>query len=116
MTIVADDELTATFTALAAPTRRAILGRLATADATVNELAAPFDMSLQAVSKHIKVLERAGLVTRGRSAQFRPCHLEPVPLERVAGWVEEHRRLWTGRFDRLEQHLIDLQQAPKERS
>ena len=116
MTTATDDALTATFTALADPTRRAILGRLASADATVNELAAPFAISVQAVSKHLKVLERAGLITRGRSAQFRPCHFQAAPLERAGGWIEEHRQVWTERFDQLEQHLVELQRTNKERA
>ena len=107
-----DDPLSATFAALADPTRRAILARLATGETSVNELAQPFDMSLQAVSKHLKVLERAGLITRGRDAQFRPCRLEAAPLDRAAGWIDEHRRAWEERFDRLGRHLSDLRQPP----
>ncbi len=109
-----DDELSITFAALADPTRRAILARLATGDATVNELAEPFDISLQAVSKHLKVLEKAGLITRGRDAQYRPCHLEAERLEPAIGWIERHRKVWKDRFDQLEQHLRDLQQLPND--
>jgi DNA-binding transcriptional ArsR family regulator len=103
------DTLSTTFAALADPTRRAILARLATGEATVNELAAPFAMSLQAVSKHLKVLEHAGLISRGRNAQYRPCRLESEPLDGAIEWIERHRQIWTERFDRLEQHLRDIQ-------
>ena len=106
---LSDDELDATFAALADPTRRAILARLAAGDATVNELAEPFDLSLPAISKHLKVLERSGLISRGRRAQFRPCHLEPEALDGAVDWIDRNRRVWTERFDRLEQHLRDLQ-------
>jgi DNA-binding transcriptional ArsR family regulator len=99
------DQLTSTFSALADPTRRAILTRLASGEATVNELAAPFPISLQAVSKHLKVLERAGLITRGRSAQLRPSRLQAAPLEEAAGWLEEYRAFWQGGFDRLDARL-----------
>ena len=109
------DYLSLTFSALADPTRRALLARLVRGEASVKALAKPFKISLPGISKHLKVLERAGLITRGRSAQFRPCHLETAPLEQVAGWVEEHRRVWSERFDQLEQHLIDLQRTTKER-
>jgi DNA-binding transcriptional ArsR family regulator len=105
-----DDDLSSTFAALADPTRRAILARLAAGEATVNELAEPFPISLQAVSKHLKVLERAGLITRGRDAQWRPCRLEPAPLETANQWIERHRAVWEARFDRLDAHLRDLQQ------
>jgi DNA-binding transcriptional ArsR family regulator len=108
---LSDEELDAAFAALADPTRRAILARLATGDATVNELAEPFALSLPAVSKHLKVLERSGLISRGRRAQFRPCHLEPAALDGAVGWIERNRQVWTDRFDRLEQHLRDLQAA-----
>jgi DNA-binding transcriptional ArsR family regulator len=105
-----DDELlTATFAALADPTRRAILARLAQGEATVNELAEPFPMSVQAVSKHLKVLERAGLITRGRDAQWRPCRLEPAGLDGAADWLAGQRETWSGRLDRLEQHLRTMQ-------
>ncbi|MDX6646548.1 MAG: hypothetical protein QOK40_2275 [Miltoncostaeaceae bacterium] len=99
------DELSNTFAALADPTRRAILGRLAEGEATVGELAAPFPISAQAVSKHLKVLERAGLITRGRTAQLRPSRLSPAPLEGAADWLEKYRRFWEGSFDRLEARL-----------
>lgn len=105
---VVEDELTTTFTALADPTRRAILRRLALGDATVGELAAPFALTQQAVSKHLKVLERAGLVSRLRVAQARPCHLEMQNLAPAMDWITEQRRVWQQRHDRLEQHLADL--------
>jgi DNA-binding transcriptional ArsR family regulator len=105
----APDRLDATFAALADPTRRAILARLATGEASVMELAAPFDMSQPAVSKHLKVLERAGLITRGRTAQLRPSRLEGAPLREVAAWLEQYRELWEGRLDRLAVHLRDIQ-------
>src|SRR5947208_5906676 len=103
------DQLSATFAALADPTRRAILARLAGGDATVNELAEPFDLSLPAISKHLKVLERSGLISRGRRAQFRPCHLEPQALDVAVDWIDRNRQVWTERFDQLERHLHDLQ-------
>ena len=106
---MADDELSVTFAALADPTRRAILARLATGEATVNELAEPFDMSLQAVSKHLKVLEHAGLISRGRNAQYRPCRLEAEHLDTAVEWIERNKQVWKNRFDRLEQHLRDIQ-------
>jgi DNA-binding transcriptional ArsR family regulator len=96
-----EQQLDTTFAALADSTRRAILARLATGEATVNELAQPFSISLQAVSKHLKVLERAGLITRGRDAQWRPCRLEPAPLEDASAWIEENRQAWEGRLDAL---------------
>ena len=102
---MANDPLSLTFAALADPTRRTILVRLAEGEATVNELAEPFDVSLQAVSKHLKVLEAAGLISRGRDAQFRPCHFEPAPLEAATDWIVRNRQIWTERFDQLEQHL-----------
>ena len=102
---MATDQLSSTFAALADPTRRAILERLADGDATVNELAEPFPISVQAVSKHLKVLERAGLITRGRSAQLRPSRLEGAPLGEAAEWLEEYRRFWQGSFDRLDERL-----------
>jgi DNA-binding transcriptional ArsR family regulator len=104
----APDPLSVTLSALADPTRRAILARLAQGEATVGELAAPFDISLPAVSRHLKVLEGAGLITRGREAQWRPCRLEAAPLRQVAGWVEPYRRFWEGSFDRMEAYLADL--------
>jgi DNA-binding transcriptional ArsR family regulator len=112
---VADDRLDATFTALADPTRRAIVARLARGDATVNELAAPFDMTLPGISKHLKVLERCGLISRSRHAQFRPCHLEGEVLDAALGWIAENRRVWVERFDKLDEHLRDLRRAPTQR-
>jgi DNA-binding transcriptional ArsR family regulator len=106
------DQLDAAFTALADPTRRAIVTRLAQSDATVNELAAPFDMTLPAISKHLKVLERCGLISRTRRAQFRPCHLEQQALDAAMSWIEEKRRIWAQRFDKLDAHLRDIQRAP----
>ena len=102
---MAVDELSGTFSALADPTRRAILDRLAEGEATVNELAAPFPISVQAVSKHLKVLERAGLITRGRTAQLRPARLEGAPLAEAVAWLERYRRFWEAGFDRLEARL-----------
>jgi DNA-binding transcriptional ArsR family regulator len=102
---MAVDELTTTFAALADPTRRAILTRLAEGEATVNELAEPFPISVQAVSKHLKVLERAGLITRGRSAQLRPSRLQGAPLKDAADWLETYSRFWQGSFDRLDERL-----------
>ncbi|ADJ44292.1 ArsR family transcriptional regulator [Amycolatopsis mediterranei S699] len=106
------DTLSRTFSALADPTRRAILARLSAGEATVNELAEPFPMSLPAVSRHLKVLEEAGLITRGRTRQWRPCRLEAKPLEGVADWVATYRRFWDGGFDRLEEHLRTLTGGP----
>jgi len=100
--------LDAAFAALADPTRRAILSILAEGDATVSELAAPFSMSLPAVSKHLKVLEASGLISRTRNAQFRPCHLERAALDGVGDWIDEHRRVWDERLDKLDQHLQKL--------
>ena len=102
------DQLSTTFAALADPTRRAILARLATGDRSVTELAEPFEMSLPAVSKHLGVLERAGLIVRGREAQFRPCRLDAGPLKEVAEWTERYRALWEGRLDRLDTYLKQL--------
>ena len=99
------DQLSDTFAALADPTRRAILTRLARGEATVNELAAPFPVSVQAVSKHLKVLERAGLITREKAAQTRPCRLRATPLGHATHWLEDYRAFWDARFDRLEEHL-----------
>jgi DNA-binding transcriptional ArsR family regulator len=113
MTMTAPDaDLDATFAALADPTRRAILARLANGDATVNELAAPFRMSLPAISKHLKVLERSGLISRTRRAQFRPCHLEARALDQATDWIEQNRLLWAQRFDQLDEHLRTLQADP----
>jgi DNA-binding transcriptional ArsR family regulator len=110
-----EDQLSATFAALADPTRRAILSRLAhTGEATVNELAEPFDISLQAISKHLKVLERAGLITRGRDAQFRPCRLQLAPLQSAAAWIDTHKQLWEDRFDRFGQQLRRMQREGTE--
>jgi DNA-binding transcriptional ArsR family regulator len=103
------DRLSTTFAALADPTRRAILARLCTGSASVTELAEPFAMSLPAVSKHLKVLERAGLVARGRAAQWRPCRLEAGPLRDAADWLEHYRRFWEESFDRLDDYLRELQ-------
>ena len=103
------DLLDRTFAALADPTRRAIVARLADGEATVSELAAPFDMSLPAVSKHLKVLERAGLITRGRRAQWRPCRLEPDALKDASDWLEEYRQRWEERLGRLDEYLRELQ-------
>jgi DNA-binding transcriptional ArsR family regulator len=102
---MAVDQLSDTFSALADPTRRAILGRLAEGEATVNELAGPFPITVQAVSKHLKVLERAGLITRGRTAQLRPSRLQGAPLKDAVAWLESYRRFWDGSFDRLEARL-----------
>jgi len=102
---MAVDQLNNTFSALADPTRRAILGRLAEGEATVNELADPFPITVQAVSKHLKVLERAGLITRGRTAQLRPSRLQGAPLKDAVNWLESYRRFWDGSFDRLEARL-----------
>jgi DNA-binding transcriptional ArsR family regulator len=105
---VIEDELSLVFSALADPTRRAILERLATGDATVNQLAEPFAMTQQAVSKHLKVLERARLISRTRTAQSRPCVLDTEHLDVAAGWIERHRRIWADRHDRLDRHLAAL--------
>lgn len=114
MTTAVADELTATFAALADPTRRAILTRLASGEATVNQLAEPFALTQQAVSKHIKVLERAGLVSRSRAAQARPCRLEPARFEDAAEWIGRHRQMWQVRYDRLDEHLAELRSASEE--
>ena len=102
------DPLSQTFAALADPTRRAILARLAEGETTVTELARPFDMSLPGVSKHLRVLQKAGLVVQGRDAQWRPCRIEPAPLRDVAGWIEQYRLLWDERLDRLDEFLRDM--------
>ena len=104
----ATDHLSATFAALADPTRRAILARLASGECSVTELSEPFDMSMPAVSKHLRVLEQAGLIARGREAQWRPCRLRPAPLKDVSEWVERYRAIWEQRFDRLEDYLQEL--------
>jgi len=109
------DPLSTTFAALADPTRRAILARLAAGEATVGELAKPFDMSLPGVSKHLKVLQRAGLVVQGRDAQWRPCQLRPEPLRDVSAWVDQYRQIWEGRLDRMDALLRELQtQEPRD--
>jgi len=107
------DPLSAKFAALADPTRRAILARLALGETSVNELSKPFEISGPAISKHLKVLERAGLIARGREAQWRPCRLEPQALKSVDDWLERYRRFWEQRLDRLEYHLRDLQAKEK---
>ncbi|HLT18970.1 MAG TPA: metalloregulator ArsR/SmtB family transcription factor [Thermomicrobiales bacterium] len=111
---MATDELSRIFAALADPTRRAILMRLAEGEATVGELAEPFDVSLPAISKHLKVLERAGLVSRSRDAQWRPARLEVEPLRRAASWIDEYRQFWEGSFDRLDEYLRELQRAQQD--
>src|SRR5688572_8718879 len=103
------DQLRTTFAALADPTRRAILARLASGECSVTALAEPFDMSMPAVSKHLRVLERAGLIARGREAQWRPCRIEPAPLKEVAEWAERYRAIWEQRFDRLDTYLKELE-------
>jgi DNA-binding transcriptional ArsR family regulator len=108
MTITASDQLTVTFAALADPTRRAILSRLATGEATVNQLAKPFALTQQAVSKHIKVLERAGLISRSRVAQSRPCRIELARFDDAADWIDRQRQMWQNRYDRLDEHLAAL--------
>jgi DNA-binding transcriptional ArsR family regulator len=113
---MAPDHLSSTFAALADPTRRAILARLASGEASVTELAEPFEMSLPAVSKHLKVLERAGLIARGREAQWRPCKLDAQPLKDAADWIEHYRKFWTESFDRLDDYLMELQKKTKKRS
>lgn len=110
--MIPPDTLSITLSALADPTRRAILARLASGEATVSDLAAPFDISLPAISRHLKVLETAGLISRGREAQWRPCRLEPAPLRAVDDWLTRYRLLWEGSFDRMESYLADLQRKP----
>jgi DNA-binding transcriptional ArsR family regulator len=105
---MASDQLSSTFSALADPTRRAILAALASGERSVTELAEPFDMSLPAVSKHLRVLERAGLISRGREAQWRPCRIEAAPLKEVADWAEHYRHIWEARLDRLDTYLQEL--------
>lgn len=105
------DALTSTLSALADPTRRAILARLAEGEATVNELAEPFAISLPAISRHLKVLEAAGLISRSRTAQWRPCRIEAAPLEALSVWVERYRRLWDESFDKMDAYLRDLQKG-----
>ncbi len=108
-----DDSLSTTFAALADPTRRAILARLAEGEASVTDLAQPFEMSLPAVSKHLKVLERAGLIARGKEAQWRPCRLRPAAMKEVSDWIDHYRKFWTESLDRLEDYLREQQQKPK---
>jgi DNA-binding transcriptional ArsR family regulator len=109
-----EDRLDATFSALASTTRRAMLARLAHGEATVNELAEPFDLSLPAISKHLKVLERAGLVVRGQNAQYRPRSLDPAPLKEVSSWAEQYRPVWEARLDRMDSYLEQLQRDDKD--
>jgi DNA-binding transcriptional ArsR family regulator len=109
------DQLSSTFAALADPTRRAILARLASGEASVTQLAEPFEMSMPAVSKHLKVLERAGLIARGREAQWRPCRLEAAPLKEAADWVEEYRRFWEQSFERLDEYLLEMKSELKKK-
>jgi DNA-binding transcriptional ArsR family regulator len=107
------DQLSTTFAALADPTRRAILARLVSGECSVTELARPFDMTLPAVSKHLRVLERAGLIAQRRDAQWRPCRIEPGPLKEVADWTEQYRQVWEGRLDRLDTYLRELKSREK---
>lgn len=109
-----EDQLSETFAALANPTRRALLARLAEGEANVTELAEPFDMTLPAISKHLTVLERAGLVRRGRRAQYRPCVLDAAPLAEVSAWAEQYRPIWEARFDRMSDYLTELQSQESE--
>jgi DNA-binding transcriptional ArsR family regulator len=113
--VVEEDRLSETFAALANSTRRAILARLADGAATVNELAEPFELTLPAVSKHIKVLERAGLIRRGQQAQYRPCALDAAPLEVVSTWAEQYRAVWEARFDRMDDYLATLTETKDRR-
>ena len=110
------DRLSSTFSALADPTRRAILARLALGETSVTELAQPFDMSLPAVTKHLKVLENAGLITRGREAQWRPCRLEAAPMEEAADWMARYRKFWEQRLDQLDTYLQELQSKQQEQN
>jgi DNA-binding transcriptional ArsR family regulator len=112
---VTPDRLSSTFAALADPTRRAILARLISGEASVTQLAEPFEMSMPAISKHLKVLERAGLIARSREAQWRPCRLDANPLKDVADWVAHYRRFWTESFDRLDDYLREFQEKEKKR-
>ncbi len=109
-----EDRLSETFAALANPMRRAILTRLANGEASVNEIAAPFDVTLPAISRHIKVLERAGLVTQTQHAQYRPCKLEASPLAEISAWTEQYRPIWEARFNRMDDYLQQIQDNPKE--
>ena len=112
---MSSDQLSTIFAALADPTRRAILARLAQGEASVKELAEPFKISSPAVTKHLKVLQRAGLITQGRQAQWRPCRLEAAPLKDVANWLEDYRRFWDESFERLDEYLIELQEKEQKR-
>lgn len=114
--VMAEDRLDETFAALANSTRRAILARLAQGEASVNELAEPFNLTLPAISKHIKVLQRAGLVTRSKQAQYRPCTLDPGPLQQVSNWTDQYRPIWEGRFDRMDDYLRRLQAESTEQT
>ena len=107
--MIEQDELSAVFAALADPTRRAILARLAQGEATVTELAEPFTMTMPAITKHLKVLEKAGLIERGREAQYRPCRLQAEPLRQASGWIDQYRRHWEEKFDRLDAYLQEIQ-------
>jgi len=109
-----DDRLSQTFAALASATRRAILARLAEGEATVNELAEPFNMSLPAISKHIRVLERAGLITQGQKAQYRPCTIDVTPLKEVSSWTEQYRHIWEASFDRMDDYIKQLNNKEKD--
>lgn len=109
-----DDRLSQTFRALANSTRRAILARLAEGEATVNELAEPFNMSLPAISKHIKVLERAGLITQGQRAQYRPCTIDVTPLKKISTWTEQYRHIWEASFDRMDDYINQLNKTEKD--
>jgi len=109
------DPLSVTLAALADPTRRAILARLSRGEATVNQLAEPFEISLPSISRHLKVLEGAGLITRGRQAQWRPCKLQTKPLKEIDGWLERYRKFWTGSFDRMDALLVELTRVPAKR-
>jgi DNA-binding transcriptional ArsR family regulator len=109
-----DDKLSLTFAALANSTRRAILARLAEGEATVNELAEPFDMSLPAISKHIRVLERAGLIIQGQRAQYRPCTIDVTPLKEISRWTEQYRHIWEARFDRMDDYINQLDQGERQ--
>ena len=113
---IESNRLDATFAALSDPTRRAILARLANGEATVNDLVKPFNISQPAISKHLKVLERAGLVVRGKDAQWRPCRLESAPLERASEWIEANRKIWNDRLDQLDRHLQQLQTTGRKRT
>lgn len=109
------DNLSSTFAALADPTRRAILAKLSKGEASVNELAEPFKMTLPAISKHLKVLQKAGLITRGQNAQFRPCRLEAEPLKEASDWIDRYRQFWEESFDRLDEYLKELQETTKKK-